>query len=122
MHLRLAFPSAVLLASSFCVCLLLLPLAVPYYLSRANLSASQCSFKASTAICEPQQTHGWKPAPITALSCISNESEMQQALGPNGVLDSWLVKGGKSLRVILDEIAAQQKELDENGHLTSPRL
>jgi CheY-like chemotaxis protein len=78
--------------------------------------------EASAAIRELEIANGWEPARIVALTGLSNEVEMQKALGNDGPIDSWLVKGGKSLRVILDEIANQQKELDEQGFLTSPRL
>lgn len=78
--------------------------------------------QASTDIRALEQLHHWEPARIIALTGLSNEVEMQKALGADGPIDSWLVKGGKSLRVILDEISAQQKELDENGCVLSPRL
>lgn len=78
--------------------------------------------EASADIRRLELAHGWEPARIVALTGLSNETEMAKALGNDGPIDSWLVKGGKSLRVILDEIAAQQRELDENGVLTSPRL
>ncbi|GAA5866559.1 hypothetical protein JCM8547_005459 [Rhodosporidiobolus lusitaniae] len=67
---------------------------------------------ASTAIRKLEAQQGWEPARIIALTGLSNESEMQKALGNDGPVDSWLVKGGKSLTVILGEVACQQEEFD----------
>ncbi|GAA5903808.1 hypothetical protein JCM5296_003931 [Sporobolomyces johnsonii] len=58
---------------------------------------------------------GWAPCRIIALTGLSNSADMQKALGPGGSVDEWLVKGGRSLRVILEEIAKLQNEMDEKA-------
>ncbi|GAA5863031.1 hypothetical protein JCM1840_002443 [Sporobolomyces johnsonii] len=58
---------------------------------------------------------GWAPCRIIALTGLSNSADMQKALGPGGSVDAWLVKGGRSLRVILEEISKLQKELDDKA-------
>ncbi|GAA5977708.1 hypothetical protein JCM11641_001384 [Rhodosporidiobolus odoratus] len=65
--------------------------------------------QAAAEIREIEAEQGWSPCHITALTGLSNESEIQEALRPGGPVDSWLVKGGKSLRVILDDVLAQQE-------------
>ncbi|GAA5841100.1 hypothetical protein JCM11251_008018 [Rhodosporidiobolus azoricus] len=67
---------------------------------------------ASKEIRRLEAANGWMPIRIIALTGLSNESDMQTALSPEGPIDSWLVKGGKSLSVIMSEIAAQQQDFD----------
>ncbi|GAA5928816.1 hypothetical protein JCM1841_003579 [Sporobolomyces salmonicolor] len=62
-----------------------------------------------------ERLSGWAPCRIIALTGLSNSADMQKALGPGGSVDAWLVKGGKSLRVILEEIAKLQSEMDEEA-------
>ncbi|GAA6039138.1 hypothetical protein JCM8097_005344 [Rhodosporidiobolus ruineniae] len=69
--------------------------------------------EASTAMRKVEAANGWAPTRIIALTGLSGEQEMQKALGAEGPVNSWLVKGGKSLRVIIDEIQQQQRELDD---------
>ncbi|BGO91032.1 hypothetical protein NBRC10512_000161 [Rhodotorula toruloides] len=57
----------------------------------------------------------WRRCKIIALTGLSSDLDVQRALCEDGPIDQWLVKGGKSLRVILDEIANLQNELDEEG-------
>ncbi|GAA5906724.1 hypothetical protein JCM6882_003285 [Rhodosporidiobolus microsporus] len=68
--------------------------------------------EASTEIRRLETANGWNPMRIIALTGLSNESDMQAAMGKEGPVDSWLVKGGKSLAVIMSEITAQQQEFD----------
>ncbi|BGP24117.1 sensor histidine kinase/response regulator [Rhodotorula toruloides] len=68
---------------------------------------------ASRAIRQLEAEQGWRRCKIIALTGLSNDADMQKALRDDGPIDRWLVKGGKSLRVILDEIANLQNELDE---------
>lgn len=59
---------------------------------------------------------GWRRSRIIALTGLSNETDMAEALGEGGV-DKWLVKGGKSLRVIMEEVVEMQKEVEERRRL-----
>ena len=59
---------------------------------------------------------GWRRSRIIALTGLSNETDMAEALGEGGV-DKWLVKGGKSLRVIMEEVIEMQKEVEERRRL-----
>ncbi|GAA6057133.1 hypothetical protein NBRC10513_004371 [Rhodotorula toruloides] len=68
---------------------------------------------ASYKIRRLEAERGWRRCKIIALTGLSSDVDMQKALREGGPIDQWLVKGGKSLRVILDEIANLQKELDE---------
>ncbi|ORY74544.1 hypothetical protein BCR35DRAFT_306686 [Leucosporidium creatinivorum] len=47
---------------------------------------------------------------LIALTGLSNEEDLRNAA--DGPLDYWVVKGGKSMRAILEEIARLQQELD----------
>jgi len=58
----------------------------------------------------------WPRSRIIALTGLSNETDMAEALGEGGV-DKWLVKGGKSLRVIMEEVVEMQKEVEERRRL-----
>lgn len=68
--------------------------------------------QASTAVRRLEAERGWRRCKVIALTGLSNDVDMQKALREDGPVDQWLVKGGKSMRVILDEIALQN-ELDE---------
>lgn len=71
---------------------------------------------ASIAMRRLEAQRGWPPMRILALTGLSNESDMQKALGSDGPINEWIVKGGRSLRIILDEVKRLQSELDEaNG-------
>ncbi|GAA5994661.1 hybrid sensor histidine kinase/response regulator [Rhodotorula paludigena] len=71
---------------------------------------------ASIAMRRLEAERGWPPMRILALTGLSNESDMQKALGSDGPINEWIVKGGRSLRIILDEVKRLQSELDEaNG-------
>ncbi|BGP31509.1 hypothetical protein JCM10296v2_003274 [Rhodotorula toruloides] len=68
---------------------------------------------ASHEIRRLEAERGWRRCKILALSGLSSDLDMHKALRDDGPIDQWLVKGGKSLRMILDEIANLQKELNE---------
>lgn len=59
-----------------------------------------------------ENEQGWHRSRILALTGLSNESDMAKGLGQGGV-DKWLVKGGKSLRLIIEEVVEMQKEVAE---------
>ncbi|GAA5991943.1 hypothetical protein JCM10908_002281 [Rhodotorula pacifica] len=67
---------------------------------------------ASKAIRKVEAERGWPHCHIIALTGLSNEADMQKTVGKEGPFDSWLVKGGKSLRAILDAVYALQERLD----------
>ncbi|BGP39437.1 hypothetical protein JCM10450v2_003390 [Rhodotorula kratochvilovae] len=69
--------------------------------------------EASRQVRRLEAERGWAPLRIIALTGLSNDADMQKALGKDGPVDEWVVKGGRSLRIILEEVAALQKELDE---------
>ncbi|GAA6058264.1 hypothetical protein JCM3770_004330 [Rhodotorula araucariae] len=71
--------------------------------------------EASRQVRHLEAQHGWARMRIIALTGLSNDADMQKALGKDGPVDEWVVKGGRSLRIILDEVAALQRELDEEG-------
>lgn len=78
--------------------------------------------EASTQIRRVEAERGWEPLRIIALTGLSNDAEMQSALGQNGPVDEWVVKGGRSLRIILEEVAKMQRDLDEEeAERASPR-
>ncbi|KAI5476549.1 sensor histidine kinase/response regulator [Pseudohyphozyma bogoriensis] len=58
---------------------------------------------------------------IIALSGLSTEADVTKALGiaGEGPIDSWVVKGGKSMRIILDEVKELQAELDAKASLAA---
>ncbi|GAA6018479.1 hypothetical protein JCM11491_007012 [Sporobolomyces phaffii] len=65
---------------------------------------------ASHAIREIEAEKGWERCRIIALTGLSNESDIAEAA--DGGVDKWLVKGGKSLRTIMDEILDVQRGLE----------
>lgn len=69
--------------------------------------------EASTQIRRVEAERGWPALRIIALTGLSNEADMQKALGKDGPVDEWVVKGGRSLRIILEEVSAMQAELDD---------
>ncbi|GAA6060415.1 hypothetical protein JCM10212_002183 [Sporobolomyces blumeae] len=68
--------------------------------------------EAAHEIRQIERERGWHPCRIIALTGLSNEADMAKALGPEGSIDKWLVKGGKSLRIIMDEVVEMQRELE----------
>ncbi|GAA5926102.1 hypothetical protein JCM3775_005204 [Rhodotorula graminis] len=79
--------------------------------------------EASTQVRRVEAERGWEPLRIIALTGLSNDAEMQAALGQNGPVDEWVVKGGRSLRIILEEVATMQRLLDEaEAEGASPRV
>lgn len=67
---------------------------------------------ASKAMRKLEDERGWPRCHIIALTGLSNEADMQKTVGKEGPFDSWLVKGGKSLRAILDAVYTLQEALD----------
>ena len=67
---------------------------------------------ASKAMRKLEAERGWPRCHIIALTGLSNEADMQKTVGKEGPFDSWLVKGGKSLRAILDTVYTLQDALD----------
>ncbi|GAA5977969.1 hypothetical protein JCM5350_006284 [Sporobolomyces pararoseus] len=66
---------------------------------------------ASHAIRAIEIERTWERCRIIALTGLSNESDIAEAV--SGGVDKWLVKGGKSLRAIMDEVVEVQQELEE---------
>ena len=79
--------------------------------------------EASTQIRRFEAERRWDPLRIIALTGLSNDAEMQKALGQNGPVDEWVVKGGRSLRIILEEVAKMQRDLEagEQDERAPPR-
>lgn len=65
---------------------------------------------ASKAMRSLESERGWRRCQIIALTGL-NEADLQKTVGKDGPFDSWLVKGGKSLRAILDAVYALQETL-----------
>ncbi|GAA5870966.1 hypothetical protein JCM3774_003491 [Rhodotorula dairenensis] len=65
---------------------------------------------ASRAMRKLESERGWSRCHIIALTGL-NEADLQKTVGKEGPFDSWLVKGGKSLRAILDAVYALQETL-----------
>ncbi|GAA5941688.1 hybrid sensor histidine kinase/response regulator [Sporobolomyces koalae] len=61
-----------------------------------------------------EEVNGWKRCKIIALTGLANESDMAEAIVTGGI-DSWLVKGGKSLRIIMDEIVNMQQDIERSA-------
>ena len=62
-----------------------------------------------------EEQHGWPRARIIALTGLSTEQDMAKAgvlPGHSGPCDGWLVKGGKSLRTVMTEVANMQALLE----------
>ncbi|KAM0753373.1 hypothetical protein T439DRAFT_379064 [Meredithblackwellia eburnea MCA 4105] len=50
-------------------------------------------------------------ARIVALTGLSSEQEMERGVGVDGPVDHWLVKGGRSMRIVLEEVTSLQKDI-----------
>ncbi|GAA6052728.1 hypothetical protein JCM3770_007199, partial [Rhodotorula araucariae] len=66
--------------------------------------------QASYEIREIEAERGWPRHKIIALTGLSNKVDRVKAMG---TIDDWLLKGGNSLRVLTEELARIQLEIDE---------
>ncbi|GAA6026518.1 hypothetical protein JCM10207_006420, partial [Rhodosporidiobolus poonsookiae] len=71
--------------------------------------------QASHEIREIEAERGLPRHRIIALTALSNEQDQQKALGENGPIDDWLLKGGTSLKVLTDQLARLQLDLDDDA-------
>ncbi|GAA5907357.1 hypothetical protein JCM6882_002815 [Rhodosporidiobolus microsporus] len=64
---------------------------------------------------------GWPRHKIIAFTALSNEQDQLKALGDDGPIDDWLLKGGgTSLKVLTQELARLQLEIDANPSPPTP--
>lgn len=72
---------------------------------------------AARAVRALELERGWPRCRIIALTGLTNGADMEASSRAGSPVDSWIVKGGKSLRAILDEVQALQELLDSGGAL-----
>ncbi|GAA5904799.1 hybrid sensor histidine kinase/response regulator [Sporobolomyces salmoneus] len=70
---------------------------------------------ATHAIRQLEVERGWERCRIIALTGLSNEKDMAEA--SEGGVDKWVIKGGKSLRIIMEEVAEVQQEIEARRSL-----
>ncbi|GAA5851403.1 hypothetical protein JCM9279_001055 [Rhodotorula babjevae] len=70
--------------------------------------------QASSKIRKIEAERGWPRHRIIALTGLSNEVDR---VASQDLIDGWLLKGGDSLRVLTEQLARLQLELDDRGDL-----